>query len=332
MEKPLDVLAIGDTVIDNFIRLTDAEVHCKVNSEECEICMRWGDKIPFESSTEIAGVGNAANAAVSAARLGLNSALHAYVGDDAHGTAVIETLRREGVDVSQIEKQAGKNTNYHFVLWFGSERTILIKHEKFDYGLPHLSMPPKWLYLSSLSENSLPYEEAVVRLLGDWPETKLAFQPGTFQIKFGTRDQHDLYARTEIFFCNKEEAARILEIKEDDPKELLKKIRALGPKIPIITDGHNGAYAMLEDGSLWHIPKYPDIKPPYERTGAGDAFASTVVSALARGLPLKEALMWGPVNAMMVVQGIGAQQGLLSREKLEGFLAKAPADYLPHEL
>src|SRR3989338_5778677 len=99
MEKTLDLLAIGDTVIDNFIRLIEAEVHCKVNTEECEICMRWGDKIPFESATEIAGVGNAANAAVSAARLGLGSSLHAYVGEDAHGDQVISTLRAEGGDV-----------------------------------------------------------------------------------------------------------------------------------------------------------------------------------------------------------------------------------------
>lgn len=332
MEKALDFLALGDTVIDNFIRLIDAEVHCKINTEECMICMRWGDKIPFESATEIAGVGNAANAAVAAARLGLGSSLHAYVGKDAHGEQVISTLSAEGIDVSLIESQPGKHTNYHFVLWFGNERTILIKHETFDYSVPKLATPPKWLYLSSLSENALPYEEAVAHMLATWPDTKLAFQPGTFQIKFGTRHQHELYERTEIFFCNKEEAGRILEITEDDPKELLRRLRALGPKIPVITDGHNGAYAMDRDGRIWFVPAYPDEKPPYERTGAGDAFASTIVSALALGRPLSEALLWGPINAMCVVQEIGAQKGLLTQEKLEAYLAKAPADYKLREL
>jgi ribokinase len=330
-QKPLDFLAIGDTVIDNFIRLIDAEVHCKVNSEECEICMRWGDKIPFESATEIAGVGNAANAAVSAARLGLRSELHAYVGRDAHGEQVLQALMKEGVGTSLIEQQEGKRTNYHFVLWFGNERTILIKHETFDYEVPKLAEPPRWLYLSSLSENALPYEEAVAHTLATWEGTKLAFQPGTFQIKFGTRHQHELYARTEIFFCNKEEAARILESQSQDIKELLRGIRALGPKIAIITDGHNGAYAMTED-STWFIPIYPDERPPLERTGAGDAFASTIVSALALGLPLEEALLWGPINSMRVVQGIGAQAELLTRPRLEEYLAKAPEDYKLREL
>jgi sugar/nucleoside kinase (ribokinase family) len=72
---------------------------------------------------------------------------------------------------------------------------------------------------------------------------------------------------------------------------------------------------------------YPDPKPPYDRTGAGDAMTSTVVIALALGKTLREALAWGPINSMSVVQEIGAQKGLLSRKKLEQYLADAPAGY-----
>ena len=79
MAKPFDILAIGDVVIDAFIKLKDARVHCNIKDEECEICMRWGDKIPFESATVVPGVGNCANAAVSASRLGLSlRAEHLY--------------------------------------------------------------------------------------------------------------------------------------------------------------------------------------------------------------------------------------------------------------
>jgi sugar/nucleoside kinase (ribokinase family) len=72
---------------------------------------------------------------------------------------------------------------------------------------------------------------------------------------------------------------------------------------------------------------YPDTRPPFERTGAGDAFASSVTAALAMGRPLEEALLWGPINSMSVVQEVGAQKGLLSREKLEEFLKNAPVEY-----
>ena len=135
-----------------------------------------------------------------------------------------------------------------------------------------------------------------------------------------------LYSATELVACNKEEAERILELGETDMKELLVKMCALGPKIALITDGPNGAYA-YDGEAMLKVPMYPDPKPPLDRTGAGDASTSTVVVALALGKPLAEALRWGPVNSMSVVQEIGAQKGLLSRETLEKYLAAAPPDY-----
>ena len=155
---------------------------------------------------------------------------------------------------------------------------------------------------------------------------KLAFQPGTFQIAMGKEKLAALYARTELLACNKEEAERILSVGETEIPKLLEQVRALGPKIALITDGTNGAYA--SDGTaVYKIPLYPDPKPPMDRTGAGDASTSTVVAALALGLPLQEALLWGPVNAMSVVQEIGAQKGLLTRPALEKLLTEAPTEY-----
>jgi sugar/nucleoside kinase (ribokinase family) len=113
--------------------------------------------------------------------------------------------------------------------------------------------------------------------------------------------------------------------------ELSKDIEALGPKIVVISDGPAGAYLYL-DGELWHIPLYPDIATPLERTGAGDAFSSTLTSALALGLSPIEAFTWGPINSMSVVQEVGAQKGLLSREKLEEYLKKAPENYKPRKI
>ena len=183
-----------------------------------------------------------------------------------------------------------------------------------------------WIYLSSLAEHSLPYHLQIAEFLKNNPNVKLAFQPGTFQIKFGTDALKDIYARTEIFFCNLEEAEKILNIENKDVLVLSKGIHALGPKIVSISDGPNGAYMYVND-ELWKIPLYPDIAPPLDRTGAGDAFSSTITAAIALGKTPTEALAWGPINSMSVVQEIGAQKGLLSLAKLEEYLAKAPADY-----
>jgi hypothetical protein len=56
------------------------------------------------------------------------------------------------------------------------------------------------------------------------------------------------------------------------------------------------------------------------------------VGAIVFGKTLTEALAWGGVNSMSVVQEIGAQKGLLSREKIEEYLKSAPEDYLARKI
>lgn len=330
MVQQYDFIAIGDTVTDAFIRLKEAEVHCDIKKEQCVICMRFADKIPYESVTVVPAVGNSANAAVSASRLGLKSALVANIGDDYFGKECMDAFIAEKVGTEFIKINAGAKTNYHYVLWYDADRTILVKHEKYPYALPEIG-EPRWIYLSSVGENGLDFHTVIADYLQRHPDTKLAFQPGTYQMKFGREKLAGIYKRTDAFFCNKEEAQRILETDEDDVKKLMREIAALGPKIVALTDGVNGAYA-YDGKEAWQMLLYPDPKPPLQRTGAGDAFSSAFTVALALGKTVPEALAWGPINSMSVVQGIGARQGLLTRPQLEKYLADAPAQYEPRQL
>lgn len=328
--KPTDFLAIGDTVTDAFIRLKEAHVTCTVDKESCELCMKFGDKIPYESVTIVKAVGNSANAAVSAARLGLRSSLLTNLGDDQNGRDAIVELKRNGVDTRHIRMSKGIETNYHYVLWYGDERTILVKHQDFPYQLPKIKNP-KWVYVSSLGGTSYEYHLEIVKWLEANPDIKVVFQPGTFQMNLGYEKLAGLYKRSDIFFCNKEEAQRILGTTESDIKTLMAMMREKGPKLVVVTDGPRGAYAF--DGTdAFFMPPYPDPQAPLERTGAGDAFASTFTAAIALGKTVAEALTWGPINSAYVVQDIGAQRGLLTREQLEKHLASAPADYKPRKI
>ncbi|PIZ86403.1 hypothetical protein CO033_00660 [Candidatus Nomurabacteria bacterium CG_4_9_14_0_2_um_filter_32_10] len=328
-ENKIDFLAIGDIVTDAFIKIKDAHVHCKLDTDACELCLRFGDKVPYESVNVISAVGNSPNAAVCAARLGLNAALMINMGDDQNGKDCLAVLEKEKIDTTFVKIEKNKLTNYHYILWYDVDRTILIKHQNYERkwtnteeSLDSLS----WIYLSSMGEDSLPFHSEISDYLKRNENIKLAFQPGTFQIKFGTENLKEIYARTEIFFSNLEEAQKILNMQDKDVLTLSKGIQALGPKIVVISDGPNGAYLYL-NGELWHNPIYPDIAPPVERTGAGDAFSATFTSALALGKSPLEAFSWGPINSMSVVQYIGAREGLLSREKLEEYLKNAPEDY-----
>lgn len=330
-EKAIDFLAIGDTATDAFIRLKEASVHCVVNTDKCEICMRFGDKVPFDYVKVIKAVGNAANASVSAARLGVYSALVTQLGDDENGKDSIKNLEHEKVCSKYIKIHKGKPTNYHFVLWYEADRTILVNHVDYEYKLPSIKKAPKWIYLTSLGGNSVNYHEEVMKYLSENPNTKLCFQPGTFQMRLGIKKLSNLYKRSDIFVVNVEEAQGLLNTDSRDIKTLLSEIHAYGPKIVLITDGPKGAY-MLDGDHFYFMPIYPDPKPPLERTGCGDSFASTFVCALIYGKSPLEALMWASINPMSVIQYVGAQEGLLDKHHVEWYLEHAPEEFKPREI
>lgn len=329
MAQPV-VVSIGDIVTDAFIRLLDDQAVTYQNEQGKWLAMPFGTKIPYDHVEIIEAVGNASNAAVAFARLGLASAFVTNVGADAHGRDMIKALDKQHVDTRFVRINPGKKSNLHYVLWYKDERTILIKHEEYDYHWTHLTPAetPQWVYFSSISQHALAYHDQVSDWLDDNPKVLLAFQPGTFQMEAGTERLKRIYARTAVLILNREEAALVGGGKLDDIDDLFKRLHALGPQVVVITDGPKGAYA--SDGQQrFQMPLYPDPAPPVDRTGAGDAFASTFVAALIMGNTIEGALQWAPINSMSVVQKVGAQAGLLTEKELEAWLRKAPHHYKP---
>ncbi len=325
-----DVISVGDVVIDDFIKLLDEDAHTYSNENGDWLAMPFATKVPFDHSEVIAGVGNAGNAAVSFARLGLRSAFVTNVGDDQYGRDIIHALHKNKVETRFVHINPDKISNYHYVLWYKEERTILIKHEEYEYFWPHLRANeiPKWLYFSSISKNAMDFHDELADWLEKHEDVKLAFQPGTFQMEAGVHRLQRIYKRAEVLLLNREEAALVGGGNHKDVPDLIRHLHALGPKIVVVTDGPDGAYA--SDGeNRFKMPLYPDPKPPFERTGAGDAFSSTFVAALVKGNTIEGALQLAPINSMSVVQQVGGQRGLLTEEEINGLLKKAPDWYKP---
>ncbi|HSX46665.1 MAG TPA: carbohydrate kinase family protein [Patescibacteria group bacterium] len=325
----LDVLSIGDVVTDAFIKLLDDRAYTFENEHGKFLAMPYGLKVPFDHAEVIEAVGNASNAAVSFAKLGLHSGLVSNVGGDSHGRDIIQALHDKKVDSRFVIINPNKLSNYHYVLWYKDERTILIKHEEYDYHWPRFRSIdiPKWAYFSSISKNALDsYHDLVADWLAENKDVKFAFQPGTFQLEAGVERLKRLYERCEVLILNREEAVQVTKGNYDDLHSLLDTLHGYGPSIVCITDGPAGAYA--SDGTQrLKMPPYPDPAPPFERTGAGDAFASTFVAALIHGNNIEGALQWAPINSMNVVQHTGAQAGLLTEQEIGDYLKKAPDWY-----
>ena len=87
----IDVLSVGDIVTDAFIKLFDDQAVAYENDHGKWLAIPFGMKVPFDHVEIMEAVGNAPNASVSFARLGLNSGLVANVGGDMHGRDMIST-------------------------------------------------------------------------------------------------------------------------------------------------------------------------------------------------------------------------------------------------
>lgn len=314
--KSLDVITIGDSTIDTFIKIHDATVECDINHEECKICIRYGDKIPVDSIAQSVA-GNAANVAAGVATIGLRCAIYTNLGDDSQGALIKKTLTAKGVIADYIQTQKKVRSNLSVILTFQGERTAFVYHQPWFYQLPKL-VPSRWVYLTSLSQSFVDSNiiDEVAHYV-DKNNSKLAFGPGTFQIKSNIKRYPNTLERCELLICNLEEAKLILEIeiKEKLPvRELLDKMLSLGPKSIVLTDGQEGSYAS-DGNSYLKVGVFPTKL--VEKTGAGDAYASAFIAALIYNMPVSEAMIWGTINASHVIRELGSQNGLLTKADLE---------------
>lgn len=318
-----DLIAIGDSTIDTFIKVHDASVECDINHEECKICVGYGDKIPVDSiSRSVAG--DAANVSIGASKLGIRTAIYTNLGSDSEGIHIKKVLCEMGVSDDYIETIPGRNSNSSVILTFQGERTAFVYHQPWFYKLPNIKNA-KWVYFTSVSESFI--DSNIVDEIAHYVDrcgAKLVFGPGTFQIKANIKRYPKTLERCQLLICNLEEAKKILEIdisERVDVHDLLAKLLLLGPKMILITDGQEGSY--YSDGiKILKVGVFP--VQIVEKTGAGDAYTSAFLSALINNLPVEEAMVWGAINSSKVIGHIGPQAGLMNREDLERYRKSVP--------
>ena len=317
-----DLLSIGDASIDTFFTPLDSETMCQIDKKQCLICFNYGDKIPVKN-LEFSSGGNAANNAVGVKRLGVNSGIVLTLGDDSVGNQIVDKLRSEGVDITYVIQQPETMSNYSTVINYSGERTIFVYHAPRSYEFPVQLPATPWVYLTSMGESFRPFYNHLTEWIKKNPAIKFAFNPGSWQLREGYEAIKEIMSLTYIIYVNREEAEKLTGSSESTGRErdLLIALNKLGPKICIITDGGNGAFAYDSvNGKFVKVGILP--VDAYERTGAGDAFGSGSLAALIHGKTLEEALLWGTVNSASVIGYTGPQKGLLKIEEMPEWLER----------
>ncbi len=313
--KPFDILTIGESLRDTFYMLDEASVSCTLKKEHCQLCLEYAEKIPVKKVIKAHAAGNAANAAVASARLGLRTATLTWIGHDSEGQDIHATLDNEKVNHDYIQVDIKFPTNEAAILSFQGEKTQLVHFQPRKYKMPELPAT-RCIYYTAMGNNFGTFDR---ELIAHIKKHKLffSFQPGTTHVRNGLKTIKPFLPYTNLLIVNKDEAHQIFMDGERTILNLLESFHKHGARNVVITDGKNGAYAF--DGTTqWHMPIFP-VKY-YESTGAGDSFASTMTVALLQGHDIPTALRWGTANAASVVQYIGPQSGLLTTEPMQNML------------
>jgi sugar/nucleoside kinase (ribokinase family) len=313
-----DVVSVGDVATDVIIRLPEGQVGLNAGPAGTFLEVPLGVKVAYHEDTTVAAGGNAANIAVGLSRLGIRVGLASYLAHDEVGRDLLAALHAEHVDTRLVRVDSPAHTNRNIVLSYKGQRTIFVWHEDFEYHWPYLrpSEVPTWVLLSSLGASAVEYEGQIADWLDENADVKLAIRPGTVQIAAGPKRLERLLKRAEVFVCDTAQAAAYVGIEPAAPDRQLEALQALGPKTVVVVDEDGVGYA-LEGADRFRVGDGAGFGAAIDRTGATDAFASSVLAAVVCRLPLKEALQWGPPNYASVAAHLGSQAGLLRQEELQ---------------
>lgn len=274
-----------------------------------------GSKVDIDKiSYEVGGGG--INSAITFARCGHEAIFMVNIGRDSAGAAIVRALDREGVDSSYVNFLERKTTGTSIILLDSKsgERTILTcrgASEQFGNFSEHDldMMQPDWLYVTTLRGDM----DTLGRFFQHAKElgTKIMFNPGVRELE-NISELTKLLKYVDILNVNKSEAAKI--VPGVILTELLYHLNGYVP-VAIITDGPMGGIAG-NGTEVYRFGIYADVRIK-DATGAGDAFGSGFLAAIANGRSFRSALIFASANSTSVVSKMGANKGILTgRESL----------------
>jgi sugar/nucleoside kinase (ribokinase family) len=316
--RQYDVITVGESTIDAYMALAHAHADAHLDNETNGLCFKFGEKIDVEKYTFAIG-GNATNVAVGLSRLGLTATLCTEIGDDEFSLKIRNCLATEHVERMLVHQVKGQS-NFSVAINFRGDRTLFVEDVKREHNFDFLDITTEMIYLTSLADEwKKPYETTLA--YAKKINAKIAFNPGSRQLRDESGITTAVLKQTQILFVNKQEAEWLLHQKdtphsdEEYVKKLMQQLQKKGPQIIVVTDGKKGSYALDSDGKFYKQRTHEG--EIVERTGAGDAYATGFLAATQYGLPVPQAMEWGSWNATSVVGKIGAQAGLLTKEQME---------------
>ncbi|MCP8311786.1 MAG: carbohydrate kinase family protein [Candidatus Methylarchaceae archaeon HK02M1] len=304
----IDVLALGDIVLDLIVPIE----YLPIKDEDVQIAKY----IRREA-------GGVCNFLIAASRLGLKVGIVGCVGDDEDGRFVIESLRREGVDVAGIDEIEERETAKVLVLVDGKGRHAFIGVHGIGIEVYQDRMDAKRIESSRAIFTSghtlirYPSLDATLEVMRKAKGLGIPvfFDPGPLVNKIQPKVLDSALESTEVLMSNISEAKALAGTQDlkITSEILLKK----GVKTVVIKLGRGGCF-IAQEGSSIHIPGFK--VPVVDTTGAGDSFNAAYVYGYLRQLPINYlGILANAVGGIMVTKLGGGTQAP-SKKELVDFL------------
>ena len=279
--SPVHVVCVGACTLDTIVQVArHPEADERVRAQELRL----------------AGGGPAATAAVTLARLGVETLFIGATGDDDAGATVRDDLEAEGVDLSELTVVPGARSAQSVVVVAGETRAICA----FPGTLPPLALSERarelcrtaaWVHVDHVGYGTVPRE---VRLSID-----------------GGNPIDDLDLRGAALYAP---AERALAAQFGGAQEAL----AAGAELVVVTRGDAGSVAYTRDGDVVEASAFP--VDAVSTLGAGDVFHGALLAQLAREVLLADALAAANACAALSCRTIDARSGIPTADELEAAL------------
>ena len=308
-----DVSVIGLYILDVLGRPVDA--------------IPPGGQVAFIDEIRLTVAGTAGGTVVDLAKLGLNCLAVGAVGDDEKADFVLATLRRFGIDTSQMQQLQGVPTSATIlnIRRDGSRPALHARGASDHFEVADAALDavlaPAIIHLGGtgllakldgapsarlLAEAKRRGRTVTFDLLGAGPQTLSLIEP--------------LLPHIDYFMPSIEEARDISGAA--DVPSAAGFFLGRGVKHCVFTLGGDGACFVAASGETVHQPAYAvDV---VDTTGCGDAFDAGFITALHHRMDVSTALAFAQASAALVATGLGSDAGIRSFQDTLAFMNEAP--------